>query len=78
MYRPWQQRVTNCDAIAPPLVALVGAVAIRTRFENLTDPRVERTKRHFLIDMVTNSLNAAICGADDWGDVEKFGVAKRD
>lgn len=59
------------------LVARPGVVAILARFEDLTDPRVERTKRHLLIDMVTIGLCAAICGADSWVDVEKFGVAKR-
>jgi len=58
-------------------VARPGVVAILTRFENLTDPRVERTKQHLLIDMVTIGLCAAICGADSWVDVEKFGIAKR-
>jgi predicted transposase YbfD/YdcC len=59
-------------------VARSGVVAILARFENLTDPRVERTKQHLLIDMVTIGLCAAICGADSWVDVEKFGHAKRD
>jgi predicted transposase YbfD/YdcC len=59
-------------------VAHPGVVAILARFENLTDPRVERTKRHLLIDMVTIGLCAAICGANSWVDVEKFGHAKRD
>ena len=59
-------------------MARPGVVAILARFENLTDPRVERTKRHLLIDMVTIGLCAAICGADSWVDVEKFGHAKRD
>jgi predicted transposase YbfD/YdcC len=59
-------------------VARPGVVAILARFENLTDPRVERSKRHLLIDMVTIGLCAAICGADSWVDVEKFGHAKRD
>jgi predicted transposase YbfD/YdcC len=59
-------------------VARPGVVAILTRFENLTDPRIERSKQHLLIDMVTIGLCAAICGADSWVDVEKFGVAKRD
>jgi len=52
-------------------------VAILTRFENLTDPRIERTKQHLLLDMVAISLCAAICGANSWVDVEKFGIAKR-
>jgi len=59
-------------------VARPGVVAILSRFENLTDPRVERTKQHLLIDMVTIALCAAICGADSWVDVEKFGHAKRE
>jgi predicted transposase YbfD/YdcC len=52
-------------------------VAILTRFENLTDPRIERCKQHLLLDMVTIGLCAAICGADSWVDVEKFGRAKQ-
>ena len=58
-------------------MARPGVVAILARFENLTDPRVERTQRHLLIDMVTIGLCAAICGADSWVDVEKFGRAKQ-
>ena len=58
-------------------MARVGVVAILTRFEKLTDPRSERTKHHLLFDMATLTLCAAICGADSWVDVEKFGLAKR-
>lgn len=58
-------------------MARPGVVAILARFENLTDPRVERTKQHLLIDMVTIGLCAAICGADSWVDVETFGRAKQ-
>jgi len=57
-------------------VARAGVVAVLSKFENLTDPRVERTRQHELLDMVTITLCAAICGADSWADVEKFGVAK--
>lgn len=59
-------------------MARIGAVAVLTRFENLTDPRIERTKQHMLLDMVTIALCAAICGADSWVDVEKFGLAKQE
>lgn len=59
-------------------MARAGVVAIVSKFENLTDPRVERTKAHLLLDMVTVALCAAICGADSWVDVEKFGVAKEE
>lgn len=59
------------------LVARAGVVAIFTKFEHLTDPRIERTKQHLLLDMVAISVCAAICGANSWVDVEKFGIAKR-
>ena len=39
---------------------------------------MDRTKQHLLLDMVAIALCAAICGADSWADVERFGVAKRD
>jgi len=51
---------------------------IFSHFEDLTDPRVERTKRHRLGDMVAIALCATICGADSWADVERFGNAKLD
>jgi predicted transposase YbfD/YdcC len=49
-----------------------------THFENLTDPRVERTRLHALPEMMAIALCAAICGAEGWADVERFGNAKRD
>ena len=57
-------------------MARAGVVAIRQRFAKLTDPRMERTKQHLLLDMVTIALCAAICGANSWVDVERFGKAK--
>jgi predicted transposase YbfD/YdcC len=59
-------------------MARAGIVAISSKFENLSDPRIDRTQRHKLVDMVTIALCAAICGADSWVDVEKFGKAKRE
>ena len=38
---------------------------------------MDRTKRHLLIDMVIIALCAAICGAERWADVERFGKKKR-
>lgn len=54
------------------------APAILTHFEDLTDPRIERTKLHSLTDMVAIALCAAICGAEGWADVERFGCMKQD
>lgn len=57
-------------------MAVTKTPVILTHFEALTDPRVERTKRHRLSDLVAIALCAAICGADSWADVERFGNEK--
>jgi len=49
---------------------------LRTRFASLQDPRVERTKLHQLLDIITIAICAVICGADDWSEIELFGHAK--
>lgn len=49
-----------------------------THFANVTDPRVERTKRHQLLDMIVLALCATLGGADGWADVERFANAKFD
>jgi len=46
-------------------------------FAGLTDPRIDRTKKHELVDIVVIALCAVICGADSWLEVEQFGHAKR-
>jgi predicted transposase YbfD/YdcC len=51
---------------------------ILTHFEDLTDPRIERTRLHRLSDLVAIALCGAICGADSWADVERFGNEKID
>ncbi|MBI3652861.1 MAG: ISAs1 family transposase [Acidobacteria bacterium] len=47
-------------------------------FATVTDPRIERTKRHQLIDILVIAICATICGADSWEDLELFGNAKRE
>jgi len=43
------------------------------QFAALPDPRVDRTKRHQLIDIVVIAVCAVICGAEGWEDIEMFG-----
>jgi len=50
---------------------------LRLRFAALQDPRVERTKLHQLLDIITIAVCAVICGADDWSEIELFGNSKR-
>ena len=42
----------------------------------IEDPRIERTKRHKLLDILVIAICAVIAGADDWVEVEMFGRAK--
>ena len=53
-------------------------VPLTEQFTRLTDPRVDRTKRHKLIDVVAIAICAVICGADSWVDVELFGKSKKE
>jgi predicted transposase YbfD/YdcC len=49
---------------------------IRDCFEQVQDPRVDRGKRHQLLDIITIALCGVICGADSWVEIEEFGQAK--
>jgi len=49
---------------------------IHQHFAALTAPRVDRTKHHALLDIVTIALCAILCGADSWVECEVFGQAK--
>src|SRR5450759_398175 len=50
--------------------------AITDHFADLADPRIDRTKRHTLLDIIVIAICAIICAADDWVEVELFGNAK--
>lgn len=52
-------------------------ITISDYFTNLSDPRVERTKQHLLIDIITIAICAVICGADTWVSIETYGIAKK-
>ena len=49
---------------------------IADHFSELEDPRIERSKRHKLIDIITITICAVICNADGWTDIELFGKSK--
>lgn len=50
--------------------------AIEEHFSKVSDPRVDRTKEHKLIDMIVIAICAVICGAEGWTDIENFGNSK--
>ena len=50
-------------------------------FEHLSrieDPRVERTKRHKLIEILVIAVLATICAAGSYPDIEEFGIDKEE
>lgn len=50
---------------------------LATSFATLSDPRVERTKHHQLLDIILIAICAVICGAEGWVEVEAFGKTKK-
>jgi hypothetical protein len=48
-------------------------ITIADHFCDLESPRIERTKHHQLIDIITISICAVIGGADTWVDIESYG-----
>jgi predicted transposase YbfD/YdcC len=47
-------------------------------FADLTDPRIDRSRLHELLDIVAIAICAVVAGADSWDDIEDFGKAKHD
>jgi len=47
-------------------------------FSQIDDPRIDRTKRHNLIDILVIAICATICGAEGWEEFELFGQSKHD
>src|SRR5579859_161283 len=50
---------------------------LRTHFGGLQDPRIERSKRHALLDIITIAICGVICGADSWVNVADWGLSKQ-
>ena len=51
-------------------------VSVAHHFAGLPDPRIDRTKKHALADILVIALCGVIAGADSWEEVEAFGEAK--
>lgn len=49
---------------------------IEEHFGRVKDPRIDRSKDHNLIDIISIAICAVICGAEGWVDIENFGKSK--
>ena len=47
-------------------------------FNDIKDPRVKRTKKHLLKDILVIAILAIIGGAEGWEDIENYGIAKQE
>lgn len=53
----------------------LSAQSILPFLENIKDPRIDRTKKHLLADILTITICAVICGAEGWEDIEIYAEA---
>jgi predicted transposase YbfD/YdcC len=51
-------------------------LSIAHHFADLTDPRIDRSRLHELLDIIAIAICAVVAGADSWDDIEDFGNAK--
>jgi hypothetical protein len=45
---------------------------IENHFGELTDPRIDRTRLHKVLDILVFAICAVIAGAGNWEDVEEW------
>ena len=53
-------------------------ITLLDHFAQLTDPRIDRTKEHKLIDILTIAICGMLCGADNWVAMEQYGNSKKE
>jgi predicted transposase YbfD/YdcC len=63
----------------PKAVVEIGVIqqSLVKHFGELKDPRVERTKKHQLTDILVIAILAIIGGAQGWEDIENYGISKQ-
>ena len=63
----------------PTQVADIGSrqQSLVEHFSEIKDPRVERTKKHQLTDILVIAILAVIAGAKGWEDIENYGISKQ-
>ena len=54
------------------------SVTFLTHFDSISDPRIERCKKHNLMDILSLAISAVMSGSEGWEDIENFGHVKLD
>lgn len=47
-------------------------------FGSLQEPRVERTRKHLLLDILALSISGVLSGAEGWEEIEDFAKEHED
>jgi len=68
--------ITPPQIVKPMKEAEIASIA--KHFVGLKDPRINRTKKHELMDIVIVAVCGVICGANTWVDIENFGKGKKE
>lgn len=50
--------------------------SLEAHFAKIKDPRIDRTKKHRLQDILLIAVCGIICGANGWVEIEAFGKAR--
>ena len=45
-----------------------------SHFNTIPDPRIDRCKRHALMDILFLSISAVLCGAEGWEEMKTLGM----
>jgi predicted transposase YbfD/YdcC len=53
-------------------------IGFAEHFADLPDPRVKRSRRHSLFEILVIAFLAVLCGGDGWEDMRRFGLAKKE
>jgi predicted transposase YbfD/YdcC len=54
------------------------SLTIKHHFRKIKDPRINRHKKHELLDIIIIALCAVMCGAKDWQQIATFGRQRHD
>ena len=71
----WAKIITEARQDSTALPATLTAPS--TYFDDIPDPRVDRTKQHLLKDILVITILAAIAGAQGWEDIENYALSKQ-
>lgn len=68
-----ESEIERARPTARPTARPMSGVSLREHFCDLPDPRVKRTRKHLLIDILVIALCAVIAGAEDFVSIAAFG-----